>query len=330
MSKEKILTISVAAYNVEKYLKNTLDSLIVPEVIDDIEVLVVDDGGIDNSLIISKEYAAKYPNTFKAIHKENGGYGSTVNYSIEHATGKYFKLLDGDDWFDKEGLIKLVNLLKEIDVDAVFTQFIKNYNNSTVLAICYDETNENKIISIDDFNFNAGVPMHALTMKTQILKESGMKLPEHTLYTDNIYAAESFINVKQIYCCNFPVYEYRLDVEGQSVSKEGLIKHTDESKNISLKLVNFYVRNVNNDIKSKKYIKMNVSSTCINYVVGILNMKPSRKALEMLKSFDNEVKILSTEIYEDMPRLDRKASFALKLIRATNYLLYWLFALIEY
>ena len=95
----KILTISVAAYNVENYISNTLESLLVDD-IDDIEILVEDDGGIDNTANIVKEYEEKYPNVVKLIHKENGGYGSTINKSLEIATGKYFKQLDGDDWYD--------------------------------------------------------------------------------------------------------------------------------------------------------------------------------------------------------------------------------------
>ncbi len=106
---EKLLTISIAAYNVEGYIRNTLDSLIVPEILDKLEVFIVDDGGNDNTLQIAREYESKYPETFHAVHKENGGYGSTVNYSIAHATGKYFKLLDGDDWYLSRNLKRLIS-----------------------------------------------------------------------------------------------------------------------------------------------------------------------------------------------------------------------------
>ena len=102
MSNEKILTISVAAYNVEEYIRQTLDSLTDERVIGNLEIFVVDDGGKDSTLDIAKEYANIYPESVFPIHKENGGYGSTVNYSLAHAHGKYFKLLDGDDWFDTE------------------------------------------------------------------------------------------------------------------------------------------------------------------------------------------------------------------------------------
>ena len=95
---DKILTVSVAAYNVEKFIRNTLDSCIAEEIMTDLEVLVVDDGATDATAEIVREYEDKYPQTFRLIHKENGGYGTTVNRSMQEASGKYFRLLDGDDW----------------------------------------------------------------------------------------------------------------------------------------------------------------------------------------------------------------------------------------
>ena len=106
---EKILTVSIAAYNVQNYIKKTLDSLLVGK-IDDLEILVEDDGGTDNTINIVKEYEKKYPNVVKLIHKENGGYGSTINKSIEIASGRYFKQLDGDDWYDSENFTDFLNI----------------------------------------------------------------------------------------------------------------------------------------------------------------------------------------------------------------------------
>ena len=65
---EKTLSISIAAYNVEEFLKNTLDSLVAPEIMDDIEVLIIDDGSKDNTAAIGKEFVDKYPNSFQKYH----------------------------------------------------------------------------------------------------------------------------------------------------------------------------------------------------------------------------------------------------------------------
>ena len=93
----KLLTISIAAYNVEQYLKKCLDSFIEPSIMSQLEVLIVNDGSKDSTLEIAREYEKKYPDTFKAIDKPNGGHGSTINTAIENATGKYFKVIDSDD-----------------------------------------------------------------------------------------------------------------------------------------------------------------------------------------------------------------------------------------
>ena len=99
---KKILSVSIASYNVEKILSQTLDSCLVPEIMDKLEVIVVNDGSKDGTAAVAEEYVKKAPETFVLINKENGGYGSTVNAGIQAATGKYFRLLDGDDWFDKQ------------------------------------------------------------------------------------------------------------------------------------------------------------------------------------------------------------------------------------
>ena len=94
---EKTLSIVIPAYNVEKFLNNTLDSFVEDSVLADIEVLIVDDGSKDKTAEIGNVYAQKYPNTFRVISKENGGHGSTINVGIREAVGKYFKVVDGDD-----------------------------------------------------------------------------------------------------------------------------------------------------------------------------------------------------------------------------------------
>ena len=78
----KTLTVSVAAYNVAAFLRDTLSSCAVPEVLEDLEVLIVNDGSTDETVRIAEEFCSRYPGTFRLINKENGGYGSTVNTAV--------------------------------------------------------------------------------------------------------------------------------------------------------------------------------------------------------------------------------------------------------
>lgn len=75
---EKLLTIVVPAYNVEKYIKNCLDSFIDLSVLRSLEILIVDDGSTDSTASLAHTYEQKYPYSFKVLSKENGGHGSTI------------------------------------------------------------------------------------------------------------------------------------------------------------------------------------------------------------------------------------------------------------
>ena len=101
----KILSISIAAYNAEKWIERCLDSFCIPEIAADIEVIIVNDGSTDHTEQYAHKYVVLYPDIFRLINKKNGGHGSTINVGIKKACGKYFKIVDADDWVEKEGLI---------------------------------------------------------------------------------------------------------------------------------------------------------------------------------------------------------------------------------
>ena len=101
----KILTIAIPAYNMEKYVGRCLDSVLHTAMTNTIEVLLINDGSKDSTLRIAQEYATKWPETLRVINKPNGGWGSAINCAISEAAGKYFKILDADDWFDTQALI---------------------------------------------------------------------------------------------------------------------------------------------------------------------------------------------------------------------------------
>ena len=120
----KILTIVVPTYNMQDYLNRCLDSLIVvPELMGQLEVLVINDGSKDNSSVIGHEYEARYPNTFRVIDKENGNYGSCVNRGLAEAKGKYIKILDADDWFNTKEFEDYLRNLSTVEVDLVLTSY---------------------------------------------------------------------------------------------------------------------------------------------------------------------------------------------------------------
>lgn len=120
-----LLTISVAAYNMERYIGPCLRSLMDYRFLGKIEVLVIDDGGTDLTMAIARAYDRLMPGMLRLVHKPNGGWGSTVNYSIQYARGRYYRILDGDDLFDAAALEQELRILEGTDVDLVYTPHIE-------------------------------------------------------------------------------------------------------------------------------------------------------------------------------------------------------------
>ena len=108
---DKLLSIAVAAYNVEKYIDIVLSSLTHSKCISSLDIMVIDDGGSDNTMSIASKYAEDYPESIRLIHTENGGHGNVINTGIKNAAGEYFKVVDGDDHVDTEGLDELLDLI---------------------------------------------------------------------------------------------------------------------------------------------------------------------------------------------------------------------------
>ena len=321
---KKILTVSIAAYNVQDYIENALKSLLVKN-IDDLEILVEDDGGTDNTANIAKEYEKKYPGIVKLVHKENGGYGSTINKSIEIAQGKYFKQLDGDDWYDSENFEKLLELLRKIDTDIVYTPF-KEYKEKTGNFELKDLVEENihGEYNLEDIigDKKEYLVMHTLLYKTELLKNMNLKLLEHCFYTDTQYAMYPFSVAKTIYVIHSPIYIYRVGREEQSVSLSSHIKHYEDRIKVSKEIVRFYNENMNSLTKDKQdylfnYIKIHTSNTISSFLV-ILD--PCKKNLNILKEFDNYILKENKQIYQEM----YNQSKIVKIIRSTkyNYLVY--------
>lgn len=116
------VSIIVPIYNVEKYLKECLDSLL-DQTLEVIEVLLINDGTTDSSGIIAKEYADKYPNLFTYLEKPNGGLSDARNFGMSFAKGEYIAFVDSDDYIAPTMFEKLYNVAKTTSADIVECEF---------------------------------------------------------------------------------------------------------------------------------------------------------------------------------------------------------------
>ena len=126
--KDKILTIAIPCYNSENYMDRAIKSCLINE--DCIEIIIVDDGSTDGTAEKADKYASDYPDIIKVIHKENGGHGDAVMTGLKNATGRYFKVLDSDDWLGKKALKVILTFLEENEkLDTEFDMLISFMEN---------------------------------------------------------------------------------------------------------------------------------------------------------------------------------------------------------
>lgn len=232
----KLLSIAIPCYNSQDYMAHCIESLLPGG--EDVEILIVNDGSKDDTAKIADEYAAKYPTIVKAIHKENGGHGSAVNTGIENATGIYFKVVDSDDWVKEDAYLAILEKLRELTggvdtLDLLISNFVyeKEGERRKKVMRYKHVLPEYRMFGWKDvgrFHVGQYILMHSVIYRTKLLRECGLKLPEHTFYVDNLFANCPLPFVQRIYYLNEDLYHYYLGREDQSVNEKVLVSRIDQ------------------------------------------------------------------------------------------------------
>jgi len=299
---QKILTISIAAYNMEQYIGETLDSITKTHLIEDLEVFVIDDGGNDGTMQIAKKYQELYPASIILVNKENGGWGSTVNYSIEHGSGKYLRLIDGDDFVDSDAFDTYIEYLKECYSDIVCTPYRMFFDNdrSHQRYISLDKSIEHeKEYELSDVTNSVIWSLHALTFKTEVLRKHNIKLLEHCFYTDTEYVTKGFWASRTISFLDAPVYMYRIAHQNRSCGRLGYNKHYKEHERVFKEMNEFKKTLYANHEENALVDKM------VNIMAGkqyrVYLMLDSRKqAKDLFWLFERYLKQEEPDLYEHM------------------------------
>lgn len=126
------ISVIVPCYNVEKYIARCLESLINQDIEQSYEIVVVNDGTKDNSAVIAQEYADKYSDKVRVLHKVNGGLSSARNYGIDHSDSEYIAFVDSDDYVSSDFLSTLYNLSKMDNADISMCGVIRTNNSNYI------------------------------------------------------------------------------------------------------------------------------------------------------------------------------------------------------
>lgn len=277
----KTLTVAVPCYNSQDYMRRAIEPLLICE--NDIEILIIDDGSKDGTGEIGDHLEEEYPATIRCIHQENGGHGEAVNTGLKNASGKYFKVLDSDDWFDEAALVKVIKTLKNLeqDVDMMICNYVydKPSKNSQKPIRYTNAFPENKIFKWYDVKYfypSQNLLMHSIIYRTEVLRESGLVLPKHTFYVDNLFVYEPIPFVKTMYYLNVDLYHYFIGRDDQSVNEEVMIKRINQQIAVNKRMITAI------DIDKLKSRKMR------KYLIKYLSMISTVTTVLLVKSGTEE------------------------------------------
>ena len=171
------VSVIVPVYNVEQYIEKCLESL-VNQTLQDIEIIIVNDGSTDGSEEIIKKYLNKYSNKIKYLTKTNGGLSDARNYGLPYATGEYIAFLDSDDYVDNTIYEKMYNKAIEENCDFVECDFIWKYDNKEVKDCGYIYKDKHEMLA------NARVVAWNKLIKKELIDNLNLQFPKGLRYED--------------------------------------------------------------------------------------------------------------------------------------------------
>ena len=244
---QKILSVIIPVYKVEKYINKCLDSLLLPQgQLDLLDVVIINDGTPDRSAEMAREYEKRYPGIYRVIDQENRGHGGAWNHGTKLAIGKYLFYLDSDDWFDTAQFSLLVNYLQECDTDMILMDRTKYYayeNREEVVELNNMEPDKVHDANTYDWLHCGNGPnityAHNTVYRTSMMQKYLPVFCEHVMYDDvilqvmPIMVADSFVYTK------LNVYHYLIGRPGQSFDPAVRARHADNVTTVLKQVMEF-------------------------------------------------------------------------------------------
>jgi len=318
---EKQISIIIPTYNMEKYLGKCLDSLLIPE-IDAIEVIVVNDGSKDRSLEIACDFVKRYPNSIRIINKTNGNYGSCINAALPTVKGRYIKVLDADDYFDKQAFSSFVRNLSNIDVDVILTRCreVDEQGSTIYISGKFKNVKYNKVYE----NINNYMPnntlMHWITYNHKVFERFKYVQPEGVSYTDNIWAFIPIIFCHTGIFINMILYQYLLGREGQTMSPALLSQRIPHLIAVADCMADYYVK-----FSGKPTISRTLLRNCVAVITCIYNRIMSHRSeqnMAYLRNFDTGLQAKAKDLYQAIGEYNIHKGIHYKIyqeLRKANY-----------
>ena len=284
MNENKIkISVILPIYNVEQYLKQSLDS-VVNQTLKEIEIICVDDCSTDNSYKILQEYASKDSRFVVLKQDKNQGSGAARNRALDIAKGEYIMFLDPDDWFELDACELCYNQIKENNNDLVVFKYNKFYEKYEIKEVKDREikpflkAKDKKKIIISDLetNYLVSAFIWRFCYKKELINSNNIRFHNHHLMQDQPFFIEIFICANDISVIDKDLYNYRVRYSSNTFMNTKKSKCFYDVKMDYLSLIHKY--NIPKNIKNAIYTHVIKSSLFWNRIYGQEN-KNSEKIL---------------------------------------------------
>ncbi len=316
----KILSCVIPSYNSERFLDICIPSMLVPELLDKLEIIVVNDGSVDATEAVAQKYCSQYPDTVRLISQENKGHGGALNTGCGAARGKYLKVIDADDTVDTENLPEFIRLLENCHSDVVLThhrtvdissgevKLWRSYPAEFGRAYSFDA------IMSDWKSFDRSLTFHGITYRTDFYKKHSVPLEEHVFYEDHEYATYPCCYAGQVTPFDLVLYNYRIGDVAQSVSAANQLKRLGHTGAVLRKMTALYQGLGAPQQGGKTYAMWKIQGLLLSYLTTVLLLHPDRKTGRALAA--RQVKLCT----ESVPGLQQIVHSRYKMLLMMNRL----------
>ena len=304
---QKTLSFVVPAYNVEPYIETCLDSFLCGEVLDQIEVIVVNDGSSDRTAEIVEGYVKKWPEVFRLHSQENGGHGAALNTGITLVTGKYFKVIDSDDWVIAANIPPLISRLAVCTADIILTPYHQIDMTTGEITICemfaeeYERSYSLQEIVNNWKAFEQCFTLHGISYRTDFYKKYAHRLPGKIFYEDQEYATIPCVHAETIYPIDIPLYQYRVGNPQQSISAEKRIERIGHIEKVTMNLLDYYTQHPDLSQYAKVFLLKKAEVVALSYyVTGCIQDPDKKRGRRNCRHFTEKIVETTPELYQQI------------------------------
>lgn len=291
------ISVIIPVYNTEKYLEKCLDSII-NQTYQDFEIVIINDGSIDNSQNIIEKYLDKYQNKIKCINKENGGLSSARNYGIEVARGDYIIFVDSDDYIKKDLFEQLLPYIQK-DIDLVKYKLIKvseEYKElERVDGPSFDEVTGEEGFNKLVFNDVLLEPACLYLYKRDIFIKNNLRFLENTYHEDFGLVPIILLYTNSIVSINFYGYYY-LQANNSITRNEDYTKTIKRANDLLIHYDNMkkVIENLNIKQKTKENMYLYYTNAIFDNLKK-LQKKEKKKYVQQIhkRKLLNNIKIIN-------------------------------------